>query len=315
MVEASFGGEVVAIGLFTRSIETRNGFIKSCQYRLHQVGDPLLDQIWIEYNDFICSDGHRIAAVNASLQALRKCSKDWDEIILSMVSSSRAEQIQSELNGCRIVLRNQSYAVNLAGIEAGHDYLSTISANTRYQIRRSIRLYEASHGPVDFVTAKTTRQALEFFHLAGSLHRQRWFDSGYKNPSFIQFHEHLIQQSFEKKTVELIKVTSGGTIIAILYFHIVNKNVYFYLHGLRYGDDNKLKPGLVAHALATQYFLEQGMKKYDYMGGDAQYKSQLASQSEDLVLLRIQRTQLQFIIENLGRKIKTVLLKKIRGQR
>ncbi len=304
VVTASFETDIVAIGLFTLSVENRHGFVKSRQYRLHQMGDPLLDQIWMEYNDFICINGHRESAVNACLLALQQSSDDWDEIVLSMMSSSRADEIRPVIKNCRVVLRNPSYATNLQELESDQGYLKSLNANTRYQIRRSIRIYEKSHGKVDFVCAKTTREALDFFHLAGGFHRERWLDSGYKNPEFIQFHENLIEQSFNSKATELIKVVFGDTTIAVLYFHIVNKNVFFYLHGLRYENDNKLKPGLVAHALATQYFLDRGMKQYDYMGGYSQYKCQLASQTEDLVSLCIQRPRFQFRIEKIGQSIR-----------
>lgn len=315
VVTASIEMDIVAIGLFTMSVESRHGFIKSRQYRLHQMGDPLLDQIWMEYNDFICSNEHRESAVNACLLALQQSSEDWDEIILSMMSSSRAEEIQSVIKECQVVLRNPSYASNLQELDSGQGYLESLNANTRYQIRRSIRIYEKLHGKVDALCAKTTKEALDFFNLAGGFHRERWLDSGYKNPEFIQFHENLIRQSFNNKSIELIKVISGDTTIAVLYFHIVNKKVFFYLHGLRYENDNKLKPGLVAHTLATQYFLGRGMKQYDYMGGYSQYKCQLASQAEDLVSLCIQRPQFSFSIEKIGRNMRNFSLQSSKGQR
>jgi CelD/BcsL family acetyltransferase involved in cellulose biosynthesis len=104
--------------------------------------------------------------------------------------------------------------------------------------------------------------------------------------------------------VALMRVTAGDTMIAVIYFHLVNNNVYFYLQGINYEADQKLKPGLVAHAIASQYFLEQGMKIYDYMGGYSQYKCQLAMQSETLVTVCIQNPQLQFRIEKIGQRIK-----------
>jgi hypothetical protein len=101
-----------------------------------------------------------------------------------------------------------------------------------------------------------------------------------------------------------MKITTGDTTIAILYFHIVGRDVYFYLQGINYEANKKLKPGLVSHALATQYYLDKGMRKYDYMGGYSQYKCQLSNSADDFVTLCIQRPSLIFSIEKIGRKLK-----------
>jgi len=300
--------KIVAIGLFTCSVENRHGFIKSRQYRLHQMGDSLLDQIWMEYNDFICIDKYRVAAVNACIQALQQNEERWDEIILSMISTSRAEDIRKATNGSHILLTNPCYSKNLDNIKGENpQYLATLNSNTRYQIGRSIRLYEKLHGKIEYRFARDVDEALELFHEAGKYHVLRWSDSGFKNKQFILFHENLIKNSINNNSIDLMKITAGESTIAILYFHLVGRDVYFYLQGINYESNQKLKPGLVAHALATQHYLDKGMRKYDYMGGYSQYKCQLSNLAEDLVTLCVQKPSLMFSIENAGRKIKHLL--------
>lgn len=305
VISARYEGNVVAVGLFTRSTQTRHGFIRARQYRLHQMGDSLLDQIWMEYNDFICVDQHRVPAVNACLLALQQSDEKWDEIVLSMISTSRADSILKAVSGSQILLTNPCYAKNLESIEGENpQYLATLKPNTRYQIGRSIRLYEKLHGEIKYQLAQDAEEALALFHEAGKYHVLRWQDSGFKNRQFILFHENLIKSSIDSNSVNLMKITSGDTTIAILYFHLVDRDVYFYLQGINYESNQKLKPGLVAHALATQYYLDKGMRKYDYMGGYSQYKCQLSNQAEDLVTLCIQKPSLLFSLESAVRKIK-----------
>jgi len=117
IVSAMYENRVVAIGLFTCSTQIRHGFIKSRQYRLHQMGDLLQDQIWMEYNDFICIDKYRVAAVNACLLALQKSKENWDEIILSMISTSRAGNIQQVISDSHILLTSPCYSKNLDDIK------------------------------------------------------------------------------------------------------------------------------------------------------------------------------------------------------
>lgn len=299
VISARYEGQVVAIGLFTCSIQIRHGFVRSRQFRLHQMGDALPDQIWMEYNDFICVDKYRVAAINACIQALQQSEEKWDEIILSMISTSRADDIKKVVSGSHILLTNPCYSKNLDSITGKNpQYLDTLNANTRYQIRRSIRLYQQLHGEIEYKFAQGVDEALALFHEAGKYHVLRWQDSGFKNKQFILFHENLIKKSIENNSVDLMKITSGDTTVAILYFHLVGRDVYFYLQGINYESNRKLKPGLVAHALATQYYLDRGMRKYDYMGGYSQYKCQLSSPAEDLVTLCIQKPSLKFSIEN-----------------
>jgi CelD/BcsL family acetyltransferase involved in cellulose biosynthesis len=308
VITASHNNTIVAIGLFTRVTRIRHGVVMSHQYLLHQMGDPLLDQIWMEYNDFICIDEYRVPAVNACIQALQQSEYDCDEIILSMITASRASDIQHAIEGSHILLSNPCYSNNLDEIRAiDSHYLATLNSNTRYQIRRSMRLYQQLHGEIRYRFAENVDEALAFFHEAGEYHVLRWKDSGFNNKQFVLFHENLIKKSAKSNSVDFMKITSGDTTIAILYFHLVGRAVYFYLQGINYEANKKLKPGLVAHALATQYYLNKGMRKYDYMGGYSQYKRQLSNPVEDLVTLCIQKPSLFFSIENMGRKLKHLL--------
>jgi len=304
VVTAHYNNHVVAIGLFTRSIQKRRGFITSAQIRLHQMGEPLKDQIWMEYNDFISLSMHREAAVNACLKALESDSQ-WDEIILTMMSAHRATEVAKANPQAVLDLYRPCYAVDLNTIRlTDRNYLDFLTSNTRYQVTRSMRLYQKKYSEVELQVASTREEALEFFREAAPLHILRWEDSGYHNDQFVRFHENLITDSFDEGAIALLKVKAGNEIIAIMYYHINHKSVYFYLHGLKYEKNSKLKPGLVAHTLATQYFIDQGMNGYDYMGGYSQYKEQLADLSEKLVTVVIQRPRSRFRIENMARDIK-----------
>lgn len=308
VVSAEYDNEIVALGLLTFSREFRHKFVLSRQLRLHQIGDPLRDQIWMEYNDFLCFEAHQSKAVNACLKALQHEMFEWDEVILSMMSLQRGLEIVKSYENAFIDVHRTCYATNLKGIrKSGKRYLESLRANTRYQIRRSIRSYQELYGNIEMEIAEDNKQAIQFFREAGPLHIERWNDSGYKNPLFVKFHENLIRES-ERQQIDLIRLRAGKTTIAVMYYHIVGKNVYFYLHGLRYDENPKLKPGLVAHSLATQHYLDQGMNNYDYMGGYSQYKLQLAERIEDLVTVCIQKPRFRFALENLGRNVKHFVL-------
>lgn len=309
VVTARYKADIVAIGLFTFSNKLSLYSIKTRQLRLHQTGDSQMDQIWMEYNDFLCKSEHRSPAVNACLKALRIMNSDWDELVMSMMTLSRGSEVLESNDTASIYIRRPCYACNLKSIRLqDNNYLQSLTSNTRYQIRRSIRQYEKLHGELSLQVAQDQQQALDFFQQAGPFHLARWEDSGYKNELFTDFHRNLIKTCFNDNSVDLLKVKSGNTTIAIMYYLIEGKKVFFYLHGLHFEDDPKLKPGLVAHSLASQYYLEQGMDIYDYMGGYSQYKHQLAEQSENLVTVVIQRSRSRFRLERMARNFKNWII-------
>lgn len=315
-IRAIHQNKLVAIGLLTSSIERRRLVINAKQLRLNQTGHLTQDQIWVEYNDFLTDKNHTGAAVNACIKALTDSPlfNQHDEIIFSMMLEGRAKHLLASSPHSKILITRPCYGIDLSQLSEDRNYIQSLTSNTRYQIRRSIRQYEKTHGPLTLVHANSTEQALGFFNDVAPLHIQRWYDSGYKNPEFLQFHQNLIETYYSKGLIQLIKVMAGDTVIAILYYLIKGDNVSFYLHGLLYETDKKLKPGLVAHALATQFFFDNGMKTYDYMGGHSQYKTQLATRTEDLATIRIQKPIFKFILENTAQTIKNLAIRKHHDQ-
>jgi CelD/BcsL family acetyltransferase involved in cellulose biosynthesis len=304
LVTAYLDEAPVAMGLFTESCEVRHKLVTSKQLLLHQTGDPQRDQIWIEYNDFICTPEHRVAASNACLNVLHQDPK-WDEIVISMMREARSAEISVENARLRETMNLPCFAVDLADLRKSRsDFLSSLSGNTRYQIRKSSRLLENEQGDLSIQLAGNLDEALAIFDEAGKYHVDRWHDSGYNNRHFVDFHHNLIKSTFENGGVDLIRVMAGETPIALLYNLLAGKKVYFYLQGVNYENNRDARPGLVAQSLVAEHYLEQGKDLYDLMGGYSQYKKQLAEPSDSLRSVVIQKPRLSFHLENLLRQVK-----------
>jgi CelD/BcsL family acetyltransferase involved in cellulose biosynthesis len=67
---------------------------------------------------------------------------------------------------------------------------------------------------------------------------------------------------------------------------------------------NKLKPGLVAHFLAIEYYKKLGFEVYDFMGGDARYKASFSNKISGLIIAKFQRKTVLLGIENLLKMVK-----------
>jgi CelD/BcsL family acetyltransferase involved in cellulose biosynthesis len=308
VVLACFDQKPVAIGIFSKSTETRRLLIHSNQLRLNQTGIAKQDQVCIEYNDLLCDPQHKKAATIACLEYMMRRTSTWDEVVIANMPIKTAQHIHHYFKSSRTDYLTTCFSIDLTKINS-NTVLDSLSKNSRYQIRRSIRLFEKLYGSIQLETAQSSKEALEWFHAAGKYHKARWNDSGYDNPEFISFHENLIQCYKNEEVIRVLKITSGTLPIAYMYYFLYNNSVHFYLQGLQDFDNGKLKPGLVSHVFAIDYFLEQGFEQYDFMGGDSQYKIQLSDATEQLQTVIIHADSIPIKLEIAARNIKQWITK------
>lgn len=305
VVEICHEDQLVGLGLLTCETETRHRWLKSRVLRLAQTGNEQKDQIWIEYNDLLLHPDHLHSAPSAFV-AFLMARNDWDEFSLgaSLVERLKAYQ-HPELHPVER-WEAPTYRVNLAGIrQQQKNYLASLSRNTRYQINRAKKAYE-QHGPLQFEVLKDWQAIQPMLATLAQLHLQRWGEqhSGYSNPEFVRFHQALTETGVNSGQIQLCVLTHQHQVIGILYNFLYKNTVYFYLSGIEYGTDNKLKPGLLIHVFAIQYYLEQGYDFYDFMGGEAQYKSSLGECHGTLSVVSFQRNRLALRAEQWLRAVK-----------
>jgi hypothetical protein len=301
--------KLVSLALLTRSNFYQWKRFASRRLHIHQTGVPAQDQIWTEYNGILSLSEHEEAVYSRLLPYLVKHYPDWDELLIGAITRNVAAQLEKSTNLTRLDLwHSPSYGVDLKRLQLSYpDYLSSLSRNTRYQIRRSFKIYDASGG-LSLHFATDVHEAILFFREAGPLHLDKWGEgpgeSGYSNPEFVSFHESLIRSAFPLQQVDLIKVCCGNQVIGYLYNYLYHGRVYFYLSGLSTERDAKLKPGLCAHSLAIQHYIDKGFDFYDFMGGQDRYKASLGEVHAELFHIALQKDQLKFKIEAFLRSVK-----------
>ena len=64
-----------------------------------------------------------------------------------------------------------------------------------------------------------------------------------------------------------------------------------------------LHPGYVSHYLAIEYNLKHGAGVYDFLAGDAQYKSSLSHKDHTLAWVVVQRKRWKFMLEDALRSL------------
>ena len=303
------GNRLIGLGLIVEGDERRHGVLRSRCLRLHQTGHKLQDQIWIEYNGFLAEHGREEEVATACIDFLCTQRPDWDEFIIGAIDSDEAARYAS-ISGLYKHVRWEApcYGVDLENLRlSGKHFLDTLSRNSRYQINRAHRLYE-SRGRVELARPSSVEEALDLFESIGPLHLERWGSgpdqSGFANPDFVKFHRALIAEQWPHGGVDLVCVKVGDEVIASFYNLLHDQVVYFYLGGMITEDDNKLKPGLLGHALCIEDYRQHGFRYYDFMGGEERYKTNLGHLHRQLVQISLQRPRFKLKLENAVRQAK-----------
>ena len=274
--------------------------------QLHMTGDTRQDVITIEYNGFLVAEnlaGRLEAdAIAFLLSGLTVDGHRCEELHLKNVPSGLEKSVRASGFRFREVQRKPSWRIDLAAIRAaGNQYLGCLSANTRQQIRRAMRLYE-KRGRLEIARARDVAEALNFLEGLKELHQRYWTGRGepgaFAFPFFAGFQSRLIQTCVDHGTVELLRVSAGDDVIGYFYNLVYRGHVYQYQSGFRYEADPRLKPGLVSHCLCIERHLGEGSLVYDFMAGDARYKANLARPGPEMVYLLAARPTWPLQLEN-----------------
>jgi hypothetical protein len=264
---------------------------------------------FIEYNDVLCQPGYEEIVLDSLASYLAQQS--WDQLYLAgYTESSLIARLQTRtLPGRWDSIAKSSPYINLASIgDGGLD--KYFSSNTRAQIRRSVKLYE-ERGGLRIGAAQDLDESLKYLDALAELHRAAWLrrgqPGGFRSPRFIQFHKNLVQRLLPERAVELLRVTAGDQTVGYIYNFLRNGKVYFYQSGFAYEEDAKLKPGLVTHYLAAQDYWKRGFVEYDFMAGDARYKTSLAKSVRTLHWSWVERSNARMKLVKIARKAKHFL--------
>jgi CelD/BcsL family acetyltransferase involved in cellulose biosynthesis len=294
---------IIALGLLT-PVRRRRHFISVDQLCLHETGLAEFDALMIEHNNFLIARLAPPGLILEIMRALRSSNIAWDEIVLGGVPPGVVSA--AETAGLRIETDRSSpnYGVDLSATPGGWE--NSLSANQRAQLRQS-RAFAERLGPLRLKQAVDTPQALEFFDRMVSLHMVYWRHRnkpGAFATAFSQaFHRELISSQTGQARAELFELTAGNQVMGYMYNFQYADRMYNYQSGFSYADDNRHRPGLVAHAMAIELARERGLRVYDFLAGDAHYKARLGHLMGTMLWCRGQKDRPALKIERAARRL------------
>lgn len=310
VVKVWSGEQLVGMGIFVSKDIKRHVFVRAKCLFLNEYPYDGRNMV-IEYNGLLACEGYQDAVYTETIRYLLAMNTGCDEFYFGGMTNRSslvraAEQFVDRIN----VITNEestSWQVDLSGLGPGIDgYLDGLSKNRRYQIRRSIRIYEEK-GSLCLEEADNKDSALTYFDGLKKLHTDCWRDKGqqgsFGNPRWERFHRSLIKSGFPKGEIQLLRISNPDGPIGYLYNYIWRSRVYVLQTGFRMCRDKRLLPGYVTHTLAIVHNRQKGMSVYDLMHDDALYKKILCNHSEKLYWMVIQRRHLKFRLEDLTVRI------------
>lgn len=310
-------GRTVCLALLQAHARTRHGVLRSRGLFVNETGDPDIDILAIEHNGLLSEAGLGEEPVLQALDYLfalpdgHPLLGTWDELRLGGVAVELESAVAARGYRLHTINRRGTAVADLKGIrDGGGSYLDSLGSNTRYQIRRSIRLYE-QRAPLTLQRAQTSDEALRFFDGLKQLHQPYWEartgKGAFSYPFLVRFHQQLMTATTVNADYEILRVRCGDDDLGYIYNLVYAGWCGFYLGGFRFEDDNKLKPGMVCFALALQQHLDETplprpVDAFDFLAGDQRYKTNLATRQPGLVWFDVQRPRVKLRLEDLARR-------------
>jgi CelD/BcsL family acetyltransferase involved in cellulose biosynthesis len=290
LLEASEAGKTVVLALFNRRRFPRETLL------LGETGDAVRDAPFIEYNGLLVAR-RALPHLHDCLRAARRQAvgtiRPWlpRRLVLSGVEGATLDAARAA--GRVTILRTtQARWADLARLRAtGRDFLEGLSANTRYQLRRSDRAYRAL-GEVTIRGAATTAEAHGWLDELAALHQATWTARGqpgaFARPYFVRFHHALIGRGMPRGEIDLLRVTAGERVVGLLYNFRYRNRALAYQGGFDYPSAGRhQKPGLTCHHQAIRFAAAVGLDRYDLLAGDDRYKRSLADGATELHWLQV----------------------------
>jgi hypothetical protein len=258
---------------------------------LGESGDATLDAVFTEYNGPLLAHGKEgilpecLGALLGMPMASRRHA--WGRRLRLSGVNDAVLRAARAVGVVRALQSRPAPFVNFTTLGADEEaFLATLSANSRYQLRRSIRRYQAI-GPLAIRRARSVAEGLEFLASLVLFHQASWRARGrlgaFANPAFLRFHQELLARALPRGEADLLCVTAGQEVLGYLYNFVFRGCASSYQSGFNYtAAGPHQKPGMTSHYMAIAMYRRLGLSSYDFLAGDDRYKLSLSNCSSML---------------------------------
>ncbi|HTJ62455.1 MAG TPA: GNAT family N-acetyltransferase [Alphaproteobacteria bacterium] len=286
LVSAHRGEKPVALGLLNRA--ARHPLRLDRPLYLGESGVPAMDSVFVEHNGLLIARGEAADLADRCWAALAGVMFKGGRWVLGGVPRSVCPTLP--VTGTIHVRAHRPVPYHEL-LRTPAPVLDRLSSNARQQLRRALRSWEAI-GPLRLEIARDETEAENYLTALKGLHQRYWTGRGkpgaFAEPFFERFHRALIRRTGIDQSVDLIRVTAGAHVVGYLQNFVHGGWVAAYQSGFDFSPEvERLKPGMVCHLLAMEYYRQAGMRTYDFLGGEARYKRTFANAETELLWIEV----------------------------
>ncbi len=319
------GGQIIGASLVVTAIYKRKSMPILPIKRIH-IGTGK----YAKYNRLLVAPGYADSFALALIKTVQRKLR-WSELHIDGFVPEDADTLLQAGKKAGLLFQvedNKAPAFDFQKATAdGHqDVISALGKNTRYNLRRSMRLFQDLHGKQTLEWAETPEQAKAILQELIELNQKRWTglqrSGAFDKPHLRAYYVGLIDalKLWPQGSVIVCRVKAGATTLGCVFHYVENGHLMFTKSGVNQFDDAKLKPGLVTHlvcmeeckqrSLTEEQRGNRGIVKYDFLTGEGstQYKDSLSNVEGSLISATVERGLLMWLMEK-ARIAKSMLKK------
>ncbi|MDH4222631.1 MAG: GNAT family N-acetyltransferase [candidate division Zixibacteria bacterium] len=251
------------------------------------------EEVCSDHLDFILSKGMEKELLSIFFRYLRENPKEWDLLDLTDLSEKSNAiyfiQIWSSENTYLFSVNTWTICPYASLPDNWEAFLKQLSANSRKDIRRQLRLLDESK-KINFSIVKNRDMVIPSMEKLFCLHTKRWSTIGeegvFQRDRFTGFHRKIAQLFFDKGWLLIFELSADKRFIAIYYNFLYSNRIYSYQSGIDSAWDN-FSPGTVALSLTIKSAILNGIKEFDFLRGDAPYKYKWTDKNRMNLQLRV----------------------------
>lgn len=231
-----------------------------------------------EHLDFIIERGAEDRVIKLFLDRLQHERSRWDMLNLDKMLPVSANLPVLKAGGIPWQERPSLIAPVIYLPQDWETFYSSLSKKKRKNLRRYQRALEESYH--DQWVWKVLDDPAELdgaFDKMIALHQAKWVEKGqpgaFADPQTVAFYRAIAQRFLKKGWLVLSRLWLGSDLVVISLAYLYRQRFYDFVYGVDYrGDINEISPGHLSTEMSIRYALEHGVKEYDFLWGDEEYK-------------------------------------------
>lgn len=260
--------------------KTRNGILNSL--KLSYCGSR---ELYPDHLDIICSKEDANDCLDAVFEFLISEYKEWDVLDISLLSEG--SNISSYLNKKDFYfstnVRQTSAAPFITLSGSFDDYINTFDSKKRYNLRKKQRrLYEQGFKYTAYSSISQGKDGLRaLFELHEKRAGKKNILSTFQGEDMFEFHNTFSQRINKNDRLWLKSIRNEEKTISAFYGFAFGGHLFYYQLGID-PECESYSPGTVLFYEVIKEAFSKGLKEFDFLRGNEEYKNRWAHESRTL---------------------------------